>query len=355
MKRTIIFVLLLCLAAALTGCMGVGGGGNLPWMDPYGQVPFDLPTEAPRVTAAPLIPTEAPSYTFPPVTTEIPFTEAPQYTDVPQFTSAPEITPVPPTDPPAATGIPDYCVKIAPNTTITADIDFDGLPDTIKFKLVEGEYDYEGYVKVTRGANPDSSYKHEIDYCYDAQVYVVDCDPTDSRLEILINYVYDSEDYTFAALRVNDSGSRIKEFECWYALCISEDDPFTSEDGFPVQAQCDVLGTRFLDAYCKVTSKGFEPSTAFYFGSGDWIGEMEVKKDLPAVELYDNGYLGNNIVIPRGEIILPAFTDMESYVVIEREDGTFAYMDISYGHDDDWGVYLNGVNQDEYFDIMYAD
>lgn len=321
MKRVFSLLIIAFLVLSSFGCTA---SGDSPWS------PFDgSATEAPSVTDAPAA------------------TEAPAPTDEPAVTDEPSL------------GTADLCVQVQPGSSAELDIDFDGLADKVELSTETiNEYgDIKAEVTVTRGAAPSSPYTYTVNYCYDVCVFVVDCDPADSRMEVLVDFVQDSEDYTLAALRVDPSGAGIDLFEDWYALRIDDKFPFTSEYGFLVERQCDVLGTRFLSACAKVTEEGIVPVTDFdYFDSNEWYGEMTLKRDMNVRLCDDNGDPGEYVTVPAGSVIMPNSTDCRTYVYMELEDGTLvmANIEVRTG-ENEWGIFIDGVSQDEYFDIMYAD
>ena len=283
-------------------------------------------------------------------------TEAPADTGEPEATAAPAVT-----DEPAYTEtpvIPDAYVmrtKLTPNEPLVCDIDFDGLDDTILFEQHhKNEWDDEGLLTVTRGAEGADPYTYSIGYCYEAEVYVLDCDISDGRLDILLWYGQDSEDYTSLVARVNEDGTGMFTQEAWYRFDIS--DPLTVPNEFTVISQCDVLGTRFLSAYATVDAGGLKFSSPFsYEESNGWYGKMTLLKDLTVTIVNSDGTLGEEVTVPAGSELMPVCTDMSSYADLRLPDGRTGRVSVMIGTGDNWGIYLNGIKQDEYFDIMYAD
>lgn len=66
----------------------------------------------------------------------------------------------------------------------------------------------------------------------------------------------------------------------------------------------------------------------------------------------DNGAADEEFIIKAGETIASFCTDLNSYVDVSFADGRTGRAALERRNtDDDYGIYLNGVNQDEYAEI----
>ncbi|MBR4658614.1 MAG: hypothetical protein IKP26_05105 [Clostridia bacterium] len=275
-------------------------------------------------------------------------TEAPAVTDEPEVTEAPVVT-----DEPVVTSEPSVRVKLTHNEPYTCDIDFDGIEDTLLLELEEGEWDYTGKFTVTLGAEGSAPFECKIDYCIDSEAYIIDSDPSDNRLDILFWYVQESESYTSYVCRVNKDGSGIASEEGSFRFDIS--DPLTLPNAFTVFCESDILGTRSLKANAVAGENGMELITPYsYSESNEWYGKMTLKKDLTVTIVNSDGTLGEEVTVPVGTELMPLYTDMSTYADLSLPDGRTGRVSVTITTGDDWGICLNGENQDEFFDIMYA-
>lgn len=327
MKRVLPILLVLLLTIASTGCITI----NLPPKD------TEVPTEEPVVTEAP--------------------TEEPVITEAP--TEVPTEEPVETKDPFAITGFEDYCEVLEIEEDNILDLDFDGLEDTVFIERSKADdYDDRFDITVTLGCDPFGHYTYTVDYCYDFYAWVVDCDPEDSRLEILFTFAQDSDDWTSVALRVKDEGGEIAEFESGFTISSSLETIFHTQGGFMIYEETYIIGTSTLIAFMTVTSDGFQLVDEDYTYWGYPENWEKLLKNFEVRILNDDGTLGDTVVVKKGAYIKPYMTDMTTYVIIELDDGRMAKVNVEL-HEwpdyDDWGIYLNGVNQDELFDVIYAD
>ena len=323
MKRIIIIICAIALISCFCACTESTGPSSKPGDAPVNTDGAEI-TEAPAVTGEP----EA--------------TAAPAVTDEPAYTEAPVI--------------PDPSVmrtKLTPNEPLVCDIDFDGIEDTLLLELEEGEWFYTGKFTITRGAEGSAPFECKIDYCIDSEAYIIDSDPSDNRLDILFWYVQESESYTSYVCRVNEDGSGIASEEGSFRFDIF--DPLPVPNGFAVFCDSDILGTRFLKAYAVAGENGMELTTPYsYSESNEWYGNMTLKKDLTVTIVNSDGTLGEEVTLPAGSELMPLSTDMSTYADLSLPDGRTGRVSVTITTGDDWGICLNGENQDEFFDIMYA-
>lgn len=326
MKRALCIVLILVLALSFAGCSKI-------------KKIIDVLNE-----------TDAPAATL------VPETEAPADTSKP--TSAPEAT-AEPTDAPDA----DFVIIIRENVEYSFDIDSDGIPDKVKIdSSVINEWGEKSYtVTISRGARPENSYAYTVDYCYDFGACVLDCYAGDGRLEILISYAQDSDDWTTCGFRVNDSGTAIDCFDGYFCVSAESMRGFTLEKGFLISGITDIWGTHVIEAYFKVGQYGFDRLSmdyTYYIYSEEYM-TVTLLRPLEAVAVNEDGSLGEAVTVPAGEGIIPLRTDNATYVIMKiASTGQLIKADVeihSWDGDGDWGIFISGVKQEEYAEIMYAD
>lgn len=331
MKRIISFIGVLAMLLAVTACTrGVSPAVNTPTKAPA--------TEAPA--------TEVPA-------TEVPATEVPA-TEVP--TSEPTHQPekVPFGDP--VTGYVDYCVRLDGNEPFITDIDFDGLDDTVLFTVGElnewGERTYK--LTVTRGADPDDPAVYTAENAYDCTAWVVDTAVWDSRLDVIMTFVQDSNDWTTAAIRVSDSGTRIDKFVDYAQVVISDEVTFTSNLGFIFSRRSDVLGTRMLGAYFKIAADGFCPISNYQYPED--AEPLALKRGMTVTVFDGTGRPTEEVELNAGDWVIPVSTNLSNCVIFRLSDGRMAIVGLEIRDTDtEYTILINGIDQDEYFDLFYAD
>ena len=260
--------------------------------------------------------------------------------------------------PSASTGIADYCVSLKPNEPVMVDIDFDGVEDRVLFKQESvSEWDYDYTLIINLSGDEANELKYSFENQSDGSAWIVDCDTTDSRLDILINSADPGGDWSSAACKLNDERTGFNTVTDWVCIYISDDQPFSTENGFCATRQSNVLGTRELRANMTVTKDGFAALTPYYYENpNDAYSPYTLLRDMKVFIVGNNGVTDEEFIIKAGETIAPFCTDLNSYVDVSFADGRTGRVALECRNtDDDYGIYLNGVNQDEYAEIFYAD
>ena len=260
-----------------------------------------------------------------------------------------------PTGEPQLIGIADFCQPLDVYGENRFDIDFDGEDDLLSFKgEVLNEWDDKAFeLSVVTAAGVEK--KLEVSLCCDLYAWVVDCDPKDSRLEIIVTNIFESDDWTTYVLRLNDAGTEFVVAEDWFEVSSDIETAFTSEGGFPVIDRTDILGTRHVSAFMTMTEEGLKLVSDEYLYIGSEL-ELELIKDLPLTALSEDGAFGQEYKAKAGTVIIPYATDMTSYVKVKLPDGRIGIMNVEIvSTDTEYAIYLNGVNQDEYAMMPYAD
>ena len=326
MKRFFALLLALMLTLGLAGCLKPAGPASGPTDAPSSAEPTEEPTDEP---------TEAP-------------TEKP--------TEAPTEAPV--------TGIKDFYALVEPNSSLTVDLDFDGDPDTVSFSAGEpNEYDeYDSTVTIIEGDGSESSFA--IDRAYITRLIVLDCDETDSRLDIVACWCQESDDWSAMGFRISELGSGVVTYEGGFGFILPADYDFHSEKGFRVFCRADVLGTYDLDVYYTLTAEGFKSTDDLYlfpiYEDPDIEPRLTLERELEVKlltgEPYDFTETGETYTIPVGADIYPFCTDLATYVIVRFEGDRYGLAELApRTGEDEWGYLINGIDQDEYGQIPYAD
>jgi hypothetical protein len=286
-------------------------------------------------------------------------TDEPAATDVPVVTDEPLVTEEP------VTGIKDFFALVERDSAITLDLDFDGEEETVSFFTTEdNEYgEFSATVTVSRGNNELGSFT--VDGTYLFRLIVLDCDETDSRLDIVASWAEESDDWSAKGLRITEEENvnGLDAFDGSFGFNLPADYDFHSEKGFRVFTREDALGTYDLETYCTLTSDGFKSADGLYlfpiYETGyepnlELVRELEVK--LLSGEPYDFEETGETYTIPVGTTIYPLCTDLETYIILRFDGGRFGKAELAPKTGEyEWGYLINGIDQDEYGQIPYAD
>lgn len=323
MKRIISGILFVLLVLSLTACTA-----SLP--SPASPAPSE---QAEDVTPEPTENTPEPTETIPDPTVDI------------------------------VTGQKDFYALVEPNSAITVDLDFDGKLDTVSFFTGEkNEYDeYESTITIKEGTGAESEFK--IERAYETHLIVLDCDDTDSRLDIVACWCQESDDWSARGFRISETGSGVTTYEGGFGFVLPADYDFHSEQGFRVFTRADVLGTYDLDVYYTLTADGFKSTDDLYLYpiydnnyEPNLVLERELEVELLDGEPYDFVKTGETYSIPVGTTIYPLCTDLATYVIVRFDGGRYGTAELTVlDGEDEWGYLINGINQDEYGQIPYAD
>lgn len=265
--------------------------------------------------------------------------------------------------PPAPTPVPggDFFCEILPNVPSSIDVDGDGREDTVLIASLGEGNSWEGFeVTVTRAADPAHPLSYITQRGGDGVAMAADCDPDDNRVEILLCIDVESNDYLTCAFRVNEEGDGLEQYEAWFDSSYGkyfyepEDLVFDHTRGLPMTKRSEILGTNYNVGRFTVTENGIEDITEEYY-YWDWknpdhppyvlLRDMEVTLEN-----------GETRTLHKGDTFRPYSTDHESWAKVKLEDGTIGRVEIAFGNPEyKYPVFINGVNQDEYAEIWYAD
>ena len=312
--------------------------------------------------------------------TDAPATEAPEEataepTEEP--TAEPTEEPAEPTDDPLENAVHFGEGNFTPldlDIPMLVDLDGDGADDTVliqKDELRRNEDYVEYYVSVTitLASMPDEPFETRIERCYDGAAAVVDCDPDDARREVIFSYDMESNDYVTYAWRVNAEGSAVDTFTAGMMFGVDnyfydgfpEGYTFDPEEGLPCEKRTEILGTFYVEGRFTVTEEGIEDITEMYaypeiIHDEFIIGRLTLERELTLTNLDDDLNELEEVTLPVGTVLFQKYTDCESWVIVEGEDGTLYKASVRIVEtDDEWGIYINDINQDELAVIAYAD
>lgn len=266
--------------------------------------------------------------------------------------------------PPAPTPLPegDYFCELKPNTTSYIDIDGDGEEDTVLVSINSSEDDWNNIVvTVIRAADPENVIylMEEAGGCVCAAV--VDFDTTDGHRELIVTYDSGDNDPMTSVFWWNAELSGFNEWRdaievelsdnggSWYYHGIPEGYSFDAEKGFAFCKRTEILGTHFVGNRFVLRDGRVEfLSDEFTYR---YTVELKLKKDLTVT--LENG---KTKTVAKGSKITAYSTDRETYVKVKLEDGSIGRVEVTFGDNDMmYPVLLNGVRQDEYAKMPYAD
>ena len=171
-----------------------------------------------------------------------------------------------------------------------------------------------------------------------------------------------------AVFRVKDDGSGIEMFSkyCLFTDGMSyydgfpEDYVFDPAVGLSFGVRTDILGTFIVFGRFTVTANGIEIISDMYEYPdlhGEYVvGRVTLERELTLTLLDAELNEVREVTLPVGTVIFQRYTDLESWVIVETEDGTMYKASVRIvSTDDEWGIYINGINQEELGMLAYAD
>lgn len=265
--------------------------------------------------------------------------------------------------PPAPTPVPDgdFFCEILPNVPSSIDVDGDGREDTVLIASLGEGNSWEGFeVTVTRAADPAHPLSYITQTGGDGVAMAADCDPNDNRVEIILCFDVESNDYVTCAFRVNEAGDGLEHYEAWFDSSYGNyfyepgDYVFDHTRGLPMTKRSEILGTNYNVGRFTVTKDGIEDITEEYY-YWDWKNP-----DHPSCVLLRDMEVtlenGETRTLHKGETFRPYSTDHESWAKVKLEDGSIGRVEITFGNQEyKYPVFINGIIQDEYTEIDYAD
>ena len=306
-------------------------------------------------------PTEAPA-------TDAPATEAPATEDPVKVTPEPTEAPTPAPVEPLTEA---YFKELHSDEPLLVDLDCDGADDTVLAELVDknvnGFREFYLIMTITLAADPEAPFVQEIERCDMFSGFVADFDLEDGRREIVLSFDEESDDFVTYVWRVNESGG-IDTFEAGMMAGVAEyffdgypeDYPFDPAEGFPCWVRTEILGTFDVEGRFTVTADGIKDISEMYAypenHNEDLYGSITLIRELTLTKLDENLNEVEEVTLPVGTVIFQMYTDRETMVIVATEDGTLYKASVEIvDNDDEWGIYINGVRQDELGFIPYAD
>jgi hypothetical protein len=251
-----------------------------------------------------------------------------------------------------------FFLEIEKGVPAYADLDGDGAEDTVLLENLgeNEELECEYYVKltVTLAADPENAFVRDFPYFWLMSAAVVDFDPSDARMEIVFSTESDEMDQT-VALRLNDAGG----FDLYTASFIFGTERsgyhgfpagfrFYPEEGLPMMTRTEIFGTYYLNGRFTLTGEGLAVVSDEFSYPSVWTWPLTLLRPMD-VTLED----GSAYTVPEGAVVIPRLTDMASWAAVELEDGRLGYVEVSFDHYH--RVLINGIDQDEYAVMPYAD
>ncbi len=217
---------------------------------------------------------------------------------------------------------------------------------------------------ITLASDPGNRYSFDTDYFPgDVCAAAVDFDPTDGHTEVLVSYDCEDGDPLTYVYRLKDDGTGFDVFvepievtldetriESWYYNGIPEGFAFDSKTGLGFRRRTEILGTTFVSNSFTVDETGIKyiDDEFMYFYPEEM--RFALKRDL-TVTLES----GKTVTLKKGDKFGAYSTDRQTYLKIKLEDGRIGKVEVSFGDGTSWPVYLNGINQNKYAEIAYAD
>lgn len=256
--------------------------------------------------------------------------------------------------------------ELKPDIPVLVDLDGDGADDKVLVtKTVIGAYlTYYTSVTITLASEPDEPFVNKIDHCTEFSAAVADFDPDDGRREIILCCDRESNDYETFVFRVNAEGAAVDTFEAgmyfgtWDSFYDGFPDDFTfdPEEGLPCEKRTEILGTFYVEGRFTVTAEGIKDITDMYVYYPEQQNGLTLEKELKLTLLNDDLSEADEITLPVGTVVFRRYTDRESWVIVETEDGKLCKAGVRIvDSGDEWGIYINDIRQDELGNIPYAD
>lgn len=292
-----------------------------------------------------------------PTPTPVP-TEEPDPTPVPTASPLPTLGPTEPPVPARPLEEGDYFAEIRANQPVKVDIDGDGREDTVTVWTSYAEYVGDLYmVTISTAARPDEPYEFATGTGWGFYGAVLDFEPSTPQKELIFTYDMEDGDMVTHAFRWKDDGSGFEMFTDYIEIMgdsyaffngTPQDFVFSAEEGLPMVRRTEILGTHFVRNHITVDKDGIRLlSDEFTY---HYELKLKLKKDLTLT-----GENGKTFKAKKGEYIYGYSTDRRTWVKVRTEDGRIGRAEVTFGSADGWPILINGVKQDKYADLPYAD
>ena len=242
-----------------------------------------------------------------------------------------------------------------------ADIDGDGAEDTVLIEEFgeneDMEWEFSARVTITLAASPDEPFVYNMEDYWFMSCAVADLDPDDGRLTVICSVDRDEGGKTVAfRMKADGSGFNVfttESFDFGTERSGYDGFPvgfgFTQDEGLPMRKRTEIFGTYYLNGRFTLTDEGFVDLSERYTYPDIWTWPLTLLRPMD-VTLED----GAAYTVPTGDVVIPRYTDMTSYAAVELPDGRIGTVEVSFGPDG-YPVYINGIIQDEYAHMPYAD
>ena len=132
------------------------------------------------------------------------------------------------------------------------------------------------------------------------------------------------------------------------------------------QRRTEVMGTNYVSGQYRLTPEGpVFGGDAYYYPAFTWNNGLEhiitwddegveVVKKIDVSLIDENGERIGTYTLKKGDVIWPARTDCEHFVIAKLRDGREVQINF-FIPDNEYIPYMNGYPQDMFFDVFYYD
>ena len=292
---------------------------------------------------------------------ETALTETPTAKPTATPTAAPTATPTAkPTNTPKPTETPKpsetagFFMELKNGVTAYADLDGDGTEDSVMAEEIYDPEDEYGFTRIHIGLANKPEFIYDTGSGWGLKGAIVDCDPSDSRKEIIVCNDWESSDYSTYALRYNGetwdvfTGSFLFGTEGSFHQGFPSDFSYDPSKGLPMCIRTEIFGTYYVSGRFTVKSSGIKIVSKNFYYPERYVQPLTLKRDMDVT--LENG---SSYTVPTGSVIIPRYTDRETSAAVELADGRMGTVRISF--DNHHRVLINGIDQDEYAVMPYAD
>lgn len=246
----------------------------------------------------------------------------------------------------------DFFMELALGETAYADIDGDGAADEVLIEHLgeneEMEWEQCTRLTITLAADPQDPFVHDVPNRWVWDAAIADCGLENGGLAVILGLESDERFCTVAA-GIFDEGAGLEAVATEdFLFKIPNDFVYDRSEGVPMERPTEIFGSYYLDGRFLLTGNGFENITERYSYPTRWPWPLTLKRPMDVV-LED----GSAYTVPTGGIIIARFTDMETYAIVELEDGRLGRVEVSFNNHHH--PLINGIDQDEYAVMPYAD
>ncbi len=252
--------------------------------------------------------------------------------------------------------------KIAPEETMAADLNGDGIEDCASFSVEWSEETYCTTLTIDRVCEREDGSKQEakltIDDIYGtfAEAYLMHAE--NDALYLYVEFLMDNDWRKLEIVRLTNTED-VNGPEFVDGIGIAVYNHFVSDPNqFALYDRKDILGTYMVYKDYAVGADGMPVTddelyriVSYYF---DWEHALTAKREIPVLMHVEGSDEKVETKLPKGTKFRPRKTDGETVVEMELEDGRRCDILVE-RNPDEYVLYINGVSEYEYFgDVPYA-